>query len=125
DDLRSPGRLAQGRRSRGARPTSSPSAATPDLARVNDAPSFDYEFMRTMIERNQAAVAIAQHEASFGGDAEVKSLAGAIASSREKELDRLRAWLHLWYGGDIQPSPPSPNAPSPAPRPRGHGPPLL
>src|SRR5439155_10850436 len=108
EDLRALGRLAQGLPSRSVRPpTRSPSSATLDLARVRDAPSFDYEFMRTMIERNQAAIAIAHHEASFGSDAEVKRLAGAIASSRKKELERIRAWLHLWYGGEIQPGPPS------------------
>jgi uncharacterized protein (DUF305 family) len=126
DDLRALGRLVQGLPSRGVPPpTRSPSSATLDLARVKDAPSFDYEFMRTMIERNQAAIAIAQHEASFGSDPEAKRLAGAIASSRKKELEQLRAWLHLWYGGDIQPGPPSPYNPSPAPRSPHNGPPLL
>jgi uncharacterized protein (DUF305 family) len=123
EDLRALGRLAQGLPSRGVRPpTRSPSSATLDLARVKDAASFDHEFMRTMIERNQAAIAIAHDEATFGSDADVKRLAGAIASSRKKELERLRTWLHRWYGGDIQPGPPSPNKPGPAPH---NGPPLL
>jgi uncharacterized protein (DUF305 family) len=86
-----------------------------DLARVKDATSFDYEFMRTMIERNQAAIAIARNELSFGSDPEVKRLAAAVASSRKKELERLRAWLHLWYGGGIQPGAPPLKPPSPAP----------
>jgi uncharacterized protein (DUF305 family) len=124
-DLRALGRLAQGLPSRGVRPpTRSPSSGTLDSARVKDAASLDYEFMRTMIERNQAAIAIAHDETSFGGDAEVKRLAGAIASSRKQELEQLRAWLHLWYGGDIQPGPPSPNL-GPAPRSPHNGPPLL
>lgn len=104
------GSLAQGLAGRGVRPPAAsraPSAAMLELARVKDASSFDYEFMRTMIEENQAAIGIAQDEVRLGSDARTKRLAAAIASSRTKELERLRAWLHLWYGGDIQPSPPS------------------
>jgi uncharacterized protein (DUF305 family) len=102
--------LAQSLAGRGARPPAAMSAPNPalaDLARVTDATSFDYEFMRTMIERNQSAVAIALHEVRFGSDPEVKRLAAAIARSRQKELERLAGWLHLWYGGPIQPDPPS------------------
>ena len=109
-NLRELGSLAQGQAGRGTRPQTAPrppSSAMLDLARVKDAPSFDYEFMRTMIEQNQRAIAIARREMSFGTDREVKRLAASIASSRKKELDRLKAWLHLWYGGDVQPSPPS------------------
>jgi uncharacterized protein (DUF305 family) len=112
------GSLAQRVAGRGARPPATsraPSAAMLDLARVKDATSFDYEFMRTMIERNQAAIAIARNELSFGSDPEVKRLAAAVASSRKKELERLRAWLHLWYGGGIQPGAPPLKPPSPAP----------
>jgi uncharacterized protein (DUF305 family) len=101
------GSLTQGSAGRGVRPPTSqaPRSATLDLARVRHATSFDYEFMRTMIARNQAAIAIAHDEVRLGSDTEVKRLAAAIALSREKELERLRGWLHLWYGGDIQPGP--------------------
>jgi uncharacterized protein (DUF305 family) len=125
-NLRELGSLAHGLPSRGVRPRTTsraPSSAMLDLARVKDATSFDYEFMRTMIEQNQAAIAIAHDEVRLGSDREVKRLAAAIASSRKKDLERLRAWLHLWYG-DIQPGPPSlkppggggDQNPSPAPR---------
>jgi uncharacterized protein (DUF305 family) len=123
DDLRALGRLAQGLPRRAASPPSR--SPTFDLARVKDASSFDYEFMRTMIERTQAAIAIADHETSFGSDAEVKRLAGAIGSSRRKELAQLRAWLHLWYGGEIQPGAPPPGQPIPAPGSPDNGPPPL
>jgi hypothetical protein len=100
-----------------------------DLARVKDATSFDHEFMRTMVEQNQRAIAIAQHEVSYGSDPAVKRLAAAIVSSRKRELDRIRGWLHLWYG-DIQPGPPSIKPPGggggqkPKPAPRAPGSPV-
>jgi uncharacterized protein (DUF305 family) len=100
--------LARGLTIRGARPPAaapSPVSAMLDLARVKGATSFDYEFMRTMIEQNQAAIAIAHREVRFGSDPEVKRLASAIEASRLKELERFRMWLHEWYGGEIQPGP--------------------
>jgi uncharacterized protein (DUF305 family) len=125
-DLRTLRSLAQGPAGRGVRPPAAsraPNSAMLDLARVKDATSFDFEFMRTMIEQNQAAIAVAQDEVRLGSDAETKRLAASIASSRKKELARLRAWLHLWYG-DIQPGPPSQGPPGggggqkPSPGPR-------
>ncbi|MEA2438269.1 MAG: hypothetical protein QOF65_2825 [Thermoleophilaceae bacterium] len=125
-NLRDLGSLAQGVAGRAARPpakTRAPSSAMLDLARVKDATSFDHEFMRTMIEQNQAAIAIAHEEVRLGSDPDAKRLAAAIESSRKKELDRIRAWLHLWYGeiqppsgggGDQKPNP-GPRSGSPVP----------
>jgi len=110
-NVRELSRLGQGLVNTAAGP---PSSAAVNLARVKDATSFDYEFMRTMIEQNRIAITIARREVSAGGDPELKRLAGEIASSREKELEQLQAWLHLWYGR-IQPAP-SPAPPQPAPR---------
>jgi uncharacterized protein (DUF305 family) len=113
DELSRLGSLAQPRGGGGRATRAPPGAARPpatalaDLTRVKDAPSFDYEFMRTMIEQNQAAIAIAQNEARLGSDPEVKRLAAAIESSRKRELAQIRSWLHIWYGGDIQPGPPA------------------
>jgi uncharacterized protein (DUF305 family) len=98
-----------------------PSEALADLARVKDATSFDHEFMRTMIEQNQRAIAIARNEVRFGSDPQVKHLASVIESSRRDELEQIKEWLRLWYG-DIQPpgggggQSPSPGPPSGAPR---------
>ena len=99
--------LAQGPPSGGARPPRTwrtPRSAMADLARVKDATSFDHEFMRTMVEQNQRAIAIASHEVRFGKDPAVKGLAAQIVAARKKELDRIRGWLRLWYG-DVQPGP--------------------
>ena len=125
-NLRELGSLAPRVGSRGSRPPAlvrPPTSAAVDLARVKDATSFDHEFMRTMVEQNQEAIAIAKHEVRYGSDPAAKRLAAAIAASRKKELDRIRAWLHLWYGdiqppggggGNQQPSPgPSPGEPPP------------
>ena len=113
-DLRALGSLARPLGKRTAPPPNTsraPIAAMVDLARVKDATSFDYEFMRTMIDQNQAAIAIARDEERLGGNPAVKRLATEIRLARERELARIRAWLRLWYGGDIQPSPPSPGPP--------------
>jgi uncharacterized protein (DUF305 family) len=117
DELQKLGSLAQVLGNRGGRPgaapatSRAPSTALADLTRVKDAPSFDYEFMRTMIEQNQAAIAIADDEARLGNDPATKRLAAVIASSRNDELRQIRAWLRLWYGGSAQPSPPAPGPP--------------
>jgi uncharacterized protein (DUF305 family) len=110
-DLRRLGSLAQGVDTRHARPPAPPSSALADLARVKDATSFDHEFMRTMIEQNQRAIAIARNEVRFGSDPEARQVAGAIEASRRKELERLNGWLHLWYGGGVQPGAPAPGPP--------------
>jgi uncharacterized protein (DUF305 family) len=104
---------------------SAPAAAPPSseaaLGRVKHATSFDYEFMRTMIEQNEAAIAIARREIGAGSDPALKQLAGEIAAARQKELEQLRAWLKLLYG-DIQPDP-RPKPPTPAPQPTPAPPP--
>src|SRR3954451_7728767 len=46
-----------------------PRSAAGDLGRVKAATSFDYEFMRTMIAQNEAAIAIARREVASGSDA--------------------------------------------------------
>ena len=104
-NLRALASLSQGFAGHGVRPPAAsrpPSSAAADLARVKDATSFDHEFMRTMIEQNQRAIAIANNELRFGRNPEVKRLAAAIVAARRKELERIRGWLRLWYG-DIQP----------------------
>jgi uncharacterized protein (DUF305 family) len=114
DELHKLGSLGSAIGKRGRQPPVASAAAgtaLADLTRVQDAPSFDYEFMRTMIEQNQAAIAIADDEARLGNDPETKRIAGVIAWSRKKELEQIRAWLRLWYGGPAQPSPPAPGPP--------------
>jgi uncharacterized protein (DUF305 family) len=128
-DLGRLGSLSHGLRSgSSAPPTVARSAvsAMVDLTRVKDAESFDYEFMRTMLEQNQAAIAIADNEVRHGSDPAVRSLAGAIAAARRRELARIHGWLRLWYG-DVQPGgglgppgggggrSPGPGAPAPSP----------
>jgi uncharacterized protein (DUF305 family) len=110
-DLRELGSLARGVDTRRARPPAPPSSALSDLSRVKDATSFDHEFMRTMIEENQRAIAIAHNEVRFGSDPAARRLAGAIEASRRRELARLNGWLHLWYGGGVQPGVPAPGPP--------------
>ena len=130
-DLGRLGSLARGLRSQGGAPPAAARAAVSamvDLTRVKDAESFDYEFMRTMLEQNQAAIGIADAELRHGSDPAVKSLAAAIEAARKRELARIHGWLRLWYG-DVQPGSglgppggaggqsPGPGPPSPSPSP--------
>ena len=110
-NLRRLGSLGQVVDTRRAHAPAPPSSALSDLSRVKDATSFDHEFMRTMIEQNQRAIAIAHNEVRFGSDPAARHLAGAIEASRRRELDRLNGWLHLWYGGGVQPGAPAPGPP--------------
>jgi uncharacterized protein (DUF305 family) len=129
-DLGKLGLMSRGaRKSSGAQPPAVRDAvsAMVDLTRVKDAESFDYEFMRTMLEQNQAAIAICEAESRHGSDAAVKRLAAAIEAQRKRELARIHGWLRLWYG-DVQPGghgpgppgggggqSPAPGSPSPSP----------
>jgi uncharacterized protein (DUF305 family) len=128
-DLGKLGSLSHGLRSGGsAAPAVARSAvsAMVDLTRVKDAESFDYEFMRTMLEQNQAAIAICDAEVHHGSDPMVRGLAAAIEAARKREMTRIRGWLRLWYG-DVQPGgglgppgggggqSPGPGSPSPSP----------
>jgi uncharacterized protein (DUF305 family) len=128
-DLGKLGSLSHGVHSGRTAPTAvarSAVSAMVDLTRVKDAESFDYEFMRTMLEQNQAAIAICDAEVHHGSDPMVRAMAASIEAARKREMARIHSWLRLWYG-DVQPGgglgppgggggqSPGPGSPSPSP----------
>lgn len=65
--------------------------------------SFDHRFLELMIRHHEEATAMAEEEQDRGGDVALKRLAGELLESHERELEKLRRWLHTWYGEGVLP----------------------
>jgi uncharacterized protein (DUF305 family) len=71
-----------------------------DPRRLRDPVSFDHEFMTMMIRHHEGSLAMTDEEQDRGADDRLKRLAAEIYRSQKDELERLRRFLHTWYGED-------------------------
>lgn len=69
-----------------------------DLRQLRDPTSFDHRFMVMMIRNLEDGVAMAEEERDEGRDPRVKKLAEDVLESHKEDLEKLRRWLHTWYG---------------------------
>lgn len=58
---------------------------------------YDRRFLQAMIPHHQAAVTMAKDLAQKTQRPELQTLAGAIASSQQAEIDQMEQWLKTWY----------------------------
>lgn len=68
---------------------------------INDlktAQPFDKAFMQAMVQHHTQAIDAAKIAQEKGTRAEIKTLAGTIISSQQKEIDQMQGWLKAWYG---------------------------
>lgn len=68
-----------------------------DMDKLKAAKDFDLEFMSQMITHHEMAIMMAQMLQSTTERAEMKTLADAIISSQQNEIESMRAWLKAWY----------------------------
>ncbi len=70
-----------------------------DIATLKSAKPFDKEFIGQMIPHHQMAVMMAQMLARSTSRPEMKQLAENIISAQTKEINQMREWHRIWYGG--------------------------
>ncbi len=69
-----------------------------DIQTLENATSFDKEFIEQMIPHHQMAVMMAQMLASSTNRPEMKQLAENIITSQTREINQMRNWYSSWYG---------------------------
>ena len=68
-----------------------------DIKNLQTASPFDKAFLTAMIPHHQSAVGAAKLEQEKGMHPELKTLAGTIITSQQKEIDQMQQWLKTWY----------------------------
>lgn len=69
-----------------------------DINTLKTATPFDKAFINAMIPHHQSAIDAAKIAQEKGQHQEIKTLAGNIITSQQKELDQMQQWLKAWYG---------------------------
>lgn len=69
-----------------------------DIKNLQTASPFDKAFLNAMIPHHQSAIAAGKIAKDKGEHQEIKTLAGNIITSQQKELDQMQQWLKAWYG---------------------------
>ncbi len=71
---------------------------TTEINALKTAQPFDKAFINAMIPHHQSAIDAAKIAQDKGQHAEIKTLAGNIITSQQKEIDQMQQWLKAWYG---------------------------
>ncbi len=69
-----------------------------DINTLKTATPFDKAFITAMIPHHQSAIDAAKLAKDKGEHQEIKTLAGNIITSQQKEIDQMQQWLKAWYG---------------------------
>jgi uncharacterized protein (DUF305 family) len=64
----------------------------------DDAKPFDQRFLEAMIDHHEGAIDMAEAALAASEHEEVRSMADAIISTQQAEIDQMRAWLSEWFG---------------------------
>lgn len=62
-----------------------------------DAAPYDAQFIDSMIEHHQGAIAMANQALKSAEHEEIKAMAQAIVSAQQGEIDKMQAWRAEWY----------------------------
>lgn len=93
----------------GATPASDDSASTTEMdlstpmagmdhdAMADEALPFDAQFIDSMIEHHQGAIAMAEQAQAQAEQAELRALADAIIAAQTKEIAQMSEWRQAWY----------------------------
>lgn len=69
-----------------------------DMAALEQAETFDAEFIRQMIPHHQMGIMMAQMAGRNSGHAEIQDLADDIIESQSAEIEQMSEWYDEWYG---------------------------
>ena len=67
---------------------------------------FDQRFLEAMISHHQGAIEMAQMAKQMAEHAEIKTLADAIITAQQAEIEQMQNWLKAWFATSV--IPPSP-----------------
>jgi uncharacterized protein (DUF305 family) len=84
-----PGMMGRGAMGRGAMGT--------NLAALEDAASFDQEFLAQMIPHHQMAIMMSTMVANSATHPEIRDLAQSIVRSQSAEIEQMQQWYQTWY----------------------------
>jgi uncharacterized protein (DUF305 family) len=59
---------------------------------------FDQRFIEAMISHHQGAIEMAQMAQQMAEHEEIRTLADAIITAQQAEIEQMRGWLQEWYG---------------------------
>ena len=66
---------------------------------------FDQRFIEAMISHHQGAIEMAQMAQHMAEHAEIKTLADAIITAQQAEIEQMQQWLQAWFATNAVPSP--------------------
>jgi uncharacterized protein (DUF305 family) len=69
-----------------------------DLANASD---FDKAFIEAMIPHHQMALMMTTMEQSAGQKSDLRTLAQAMYTAQNAEIEQMRTWYQQWYGSSI------------------------
>lgn len=72
---------------------------------TDDSKPFDQRFIEAMISHHQGAIDMAKMAQQMAEHAEIKTLADAIITAQQAEIEQMQSWLNAWYGISAADSP--------------------
>ena len=66
---------------------------------------FDQRFLEAMISHHQGAIEMAQMAQHMAEHEEIKTLADAIITAQQAEIEQMQNWLKAWFATSVIPSP--------------------
>lgn len=72
---------------------------------------FDKAFITQMITHHQGAILMAGEAKQKANHQEIKTMADAIISAQQKEIDEMKSWYKSWYGTELEVEDVNPDAP--------------
>jgi uncharacterized protein (DUF305 family) len=74
------------------------SATEHDMAGMeNDQAPFDAQFIDSMIQHHEGAIAMAKQAVAESDRPEIKQLAEGVITAQQREIDQMKAWRQTWY----------------------------
>jgi uncharacterized protein (DUF305 family) len=68
-----------------------------DTTSAEAARAFDAQFIDSMIEHHQGAIAMAEHAQGQAEHAELRDMADAVIAAQTEEIGQMREWRQAWY----------------------------
>lgn len=87
-------------------PTSGMDMSMGEMAISSDeSKPFDQRFIEAMISHHQGAIEMAQMAQQMAEHEEIKTLADAIITAQQAEIEQMQNWLKAWFATSVIPSP--------------------